>query len=212
MGTVHEFFVDLHGIGNMLSIGKIKYYLGLFRDIRPSDMVLILRSAKTVRLMPGDIYIREGELSTKVAYIHSGMMRAYHLNQSGEERTLMLRWEDQIIASHENIIFGRASRFAYEAVEETTLLEADYAAIEEILDNNPKFEKMRHHFTLTMLAGALARMESFILFTPEERYLELIREKPDLLQRVPGKHLATLLGITPVSLSRIRRRLSDKRK
>jgi Mn-dependent DtxR family transcriptional regulator len=61
-----------------------------------------------------------------------------------------------------------------------------------------------------MLAESMVRVESFILLTPEERYLKLIRDKHDIVQRVHDKYIATFLGITPVSLSRIRKRIAGK--
>lgn len=196
----------------MQASDKIKFYLGIFKDLSTRDIFSFLKAARTRKLAAGDIYIREGETGARLAFIRKGIIRAYHVNEQGEELTLMLRWEDQFIASHENIIFNRPSRFIYEAVEETTLLEADYATIMRIIDSNPVFEKSRYYFLLHMLGEAMTRMESFVLLSPEERYLQLIREKPDLVQRVPGKHLATLLGITPVSLSRIRKRIAARSK
>lgn len=196
----------------MLASDKIKYYLKIFGNLTPRDIFSILRTAKVRKLAPGDIYIREGELNTKLAYIRKGMIRTFHVNEHGDDITLMLRWEDQFIASHDAIIFNKPSRFVYEALEETTILETDYAAIERILEHNPKFERSRQYFILHMLGESMARVESFVLLTPEERYLQLVEEKPDLVQRVPGRHLATLLGITPVSLSRIRKRIVLKSK
>ena len=66
------------------------------------------------------------------------------------------------------------------------------------------FQKMMRH--------QLARVESFVLNSPEERYLKYIKDYPDLINRVPDKYIAHVLGITPVSLSRIRKRISDKSK
>lgn len=192
----------------MSDIETIKRYLSIFKDIPPTFLFSIIKAARPRKLAAGETYIHEGELNSKIAYIRNGMIRAYQVNDRGEEITLLLRWEDQIIASHENIIFKSPSRFNYQAIEASTILEADYCTIERILDENPRFEKLRYHFILHMLAEALFKVESFILMSPEERYLQLIKDKPDLIQRVPIKHLATLLGITPVSLSRIRKRIS----
>jgi CRP-like cAMP-binding protein len=192
----------------MSDIQTIKRYLSVFKDLPPAILFSIIKVAQPRKLSAGETYIHEGELSSKIAYIRDGMIRAYQVNDRGEEITLLVRWEDQIIASHENIIFKRPSRFSYQAIEASTILEADYSTIEGILDKNPKFEKLRYHFLLHMLAEALFKVESFILMSPEERYQQLVKDKPDLIQRVPVKHLATLLGITPVSLSRIRKRIS----
>ncbi|MBS1567619.1 MAG: Crp/Fnr family transcriptional regulator [Bacteroidetes bacterium] len=194
----------------MLSPDKIHFYLSLFKNLSFSDLLMIIRMAKKRELMPGEVLIDEGALTSRIAYIKEGLMRAYQLNEKGEEITFLLRWEDQFIASHDNIFFKKPSRFIYQALEKTTVLEIDYDAVSELMTKYPKLEESRHYFLINMLAQSMARVESFVMLNPEERYLQLIQEKPNLVQRVPDKHLATLLGITPVSLSRIRKRIASR--
>jgi CRP-like cAMP-binding protein len=187
---------------------KTAFYLTLFKGIAPEDLFQVIQATQQKVLEPGDIYIREGESSPRLAYIKEGLIRSYHVNEKGIETTVLLRWEEQIVASYDSILMQRPSRFTYHALEKTTLLEVNYDLIQQLLETKPAFEKVRYNFVLDMLAQSLERIESFVLLTPEERYLQLIKDKPDLLQRVSAQHLATLLGITPVSLSRIRKRIS----
>lgn len=194
----------------MLDSEKIAFYLGLFKGINAEDVLKVIHATQQRVLEPGEIYIREGENSPRLGYIKEGLIRSYHVNEKGMETTVLLRWEAQIVASYDSILMQRPSRFTYHALEKTTLLEVNYNIIEQQLENKPVFEKARYHFVLDMLAQSLERIETFVLLTPEERYRQLIKDKPDLLQRVPDKHLATLLGITPVSLSRIRKRILTK--
>jgi DNA-directed RNA polymerase subunit F len=91
-------------------------------------------------------------------------------------------------------------------------LELDYKTAQGIIDNNPKLSSSRNTFLTNMLGQAMDRIESFVLLSPEERYNKLIAEKPDITNRVPDKYLATMLGITPVSLSRIRKRIVSQHK
>lgn len=196
----------------MLHPDKFNFYLNQFSNIS-SEELLSLFSIATVRtLAAGAIFIKEGETIGKLAYIKEGLIRAFHINEKGEEITLLLRWEDQFIAAHDTIFFQQPSRFVYQAIEVTTLLEADYDAVQHMLNSNPKLEQLRYYFVLNMLSQSMARVESFVLMSPEERYLQLIKEKPNLMQRVPDKYIATLLGITPVSLSRIRKRIASRKK
>ncbi|WP_298708504.1 Crp/Fnr family transcriptional regulator [Chitinophaga sp.] len=194
----------------MLDSEKTAFYLGLFKGIAPEDLLKVIHATQQRVLEPGEIYIREGENSPRLGYIKEGLIRSYHVNEKGMESTVLLRWEEQIVASYDSILMQRPSRFTYHALEKTTLLEVNYHLVEQQLENKPVFEKARYHFVLDMLAQSLERIETFVLLTPEERYRQLIKDKPDLLQRVPDKHLATLLGITPVSLSRIRKRIQSK--
>ncbi|GAB2695328.1 Crp/Fnr family transcriptional regulator [Mucilaginibacter koreensis] len=192
----------------MLSAEDIQYYLSVFKELSITDLIGLFNMAGTKRLPAHSVYIKEGALHRKLAFIKKGLIRAYLLKENGEEITVLLRWENQFIASHDNIILQQPSRFIYEAMEDTVILEIDYDKAQELLDRNPKLAAQRNSFILNMLADSMTRVESFILLTPEERYLQLVKEKANIVNRVPDKHLATLLGITPVSLSRIRKRIA----
>jgi CRP-like cAMP-binding protein len=192
----------------MLDAEEISFYLSVFKGLNPKDIYDIFKLAHTRKLAAGDIYIAEGATHKKLAYIRKGLIRAYYLKENGDEFTLLLQWEGKFIASHDAIIHQRPSRFIYQALEDTVLMEVDYEKALPVLNNNPRLSSTQASFLRGMLAESMARVESFILLSAEERYQQLVREKPDIVNRVPDKYLATLLGITPVSLSRIRKRIS----
>lgn len=193
----------------MLSQEDISFYLSVFKGLDLKDVYDLFKLSSTRKIKAGEVYIDEGSSSQKLAYIRKGLIRAYHIKPNGDDITLILRWENQFIASHDSIIFKQPSRFIYQALEDTIVLEMDYAKAEPILDNNPRLSATTKTILQHMLAETLQRVEMFVLCTPEERYLQLVQEKPDILNRVPNKYLATLLGITPVSLSRIRKRIAS---
>lgn len=195
----------------MLNSEKIAGYLERFRDIGLSDLQMLFALSKERSLKAGERYIDDGTSSRRLAYVKQGLIRVYQVREQGDERTVLLRWEDQFFASYDTILSGRPSRFIYEAFEDTVLLEADYEAFMRVIDARPNFAAAKTFFLQEMLAEALERVEGFILFSPEERYLRLLEEKPDLARRIPSKYLASLLGITPVSLSRIRNRIAHRK-
>jgi len=192
----------------MLSADDIKFYLSVFKELNLNDVMDLSRLSSAQRLKPGEIYIAEGSLSHQLAYIKKGLIRVFQLKPNGEEVTLMLRWEKQFIASIDGVIYNRSSRYAYQAMEETVLLAIDYKKAGDIIDVNPRLSAVRSNLLLQMLSQAMDRVEAFVMLSAEERYLKLVSEKPDIVNRVADRHLATLLGITPVSLSRIRKRIS----
>lgn len=194
----------------MITEDKIAYYLRLFKGLSLADLQQLFALARERKLKAGDVYIDSGAVFKRLAYVKSGMIRAYAIEADGEEKTILLKWEDQFFASYDTILWQRPSRFIYQACEETVLLEADYSEFMELVDAKPAFSAAKTYFLQQMLAEALERVESFILLRPEERYQKLVQENPWLTQRVLSKHLASLLGITPVSLSRIRHRLARK--
>ncbi|MDR6571152.1 cAMP-binding domain of CRP or a regulatory subunit of cAMP-dependent protein kinases [Chitinophaga ginsengisegetis] len=194
------------------SITTLQQLLFDLAGILPADTAPLFAMTRQAKLAANETYIREGDTERRLAFIEQGIMRAYIIKSNGDEATLFLRWEKQFIASHDTIIHRRPSRFIYRALEPTTLLEIDYDVLEEVLKTHPEYEPLRNFFLMRMLSESLNIMESFVTLSPEERYRNLLAERFDLVNRVPDKYIASMLGITPVSLSRIRKRMLDKGK
>jgi CRP-like cAMP-binding protein len=193
----------------MLSQEDIQFYISILKGVNVIDIYRLFKTAKTKKIRAGEIYIHEQSTSTRMGHIKKGLMRAYHLKANGDDVTILLRWENQFVGSYDTIMWQKPSRFIFEAIEDTTLTEVDYNKMQELADRNPSLGAHRSNFQVHMLEEAIDRIESFVLLSPKERYLKLIHEKPDIVNRVPDKYLSTFLGITPVSLSRIRKRIAS---
>jgi len=194
------------------SITTLQQLLFDLAGVLPADTVPLFAMTRQVKLDANETYIREGDTERRLAFIEQGVMRAYIIKPNGDEATLFLRWEGQFIASHDTIIHRQPSRFIYRALEPVSLLEIDYDVLEEVLKTHPEYEPLRNFFLMRMLSESLSMMESFVTQSPEERYRNLLAGRFDLVNRVPDKYIASMLGITPVSLSRIRKRMLDKGK
>lgn len=192
----------------MIDFDKIKHYFRIFKDLKISDLEQLYKNCSVVNLKPGEYFIEQGTQKRIIGFIDTGLIRAFHLDEQGKETTLLLRWEDNFVASHDTILFDRPSRFNYQAMEKTRIITLNYDTIQAIIDTNPKFEQSRKHFLLKTIGELMNRLEAFVLLSPEERYREIITSNPSLINRVPDKYLANIIGITPVSLSRIRKRLN----
>jgi len=195
----------------MIATDKLQFFASILQDVSADDIARLFEKATFRKLGAGEVYIDRYVENKKLAYIREGIIRVYTFKENGDEATLMLRWEDQFIGSHDGILLNRPSNFIYQALEETDILEIDYCSVEQIMAQNPKYEPIRNHVLMSMLGASLQIMEDFILLNPEERYRKLIAEKLDIVNRVPDKYIASMLGITPVSLSRIRKRIAQGR-
>lgn len=194
------------------SITTLQQLLFDLAGVLPADTVPLFAMTRQVKLDANETYIREGDKERRLAFIEQGIMRAYIIKPNGDDATLFLRWEGQFIASHDTIIHRQPSRFIYRALEPVSLLEIDYDVLEEVLKTHPEYEPLRNFFLMRMLSESLSMMESFVTQSPEERYRNLLTGRFDVVNRVPDKYIASMLGITPVSLSRIRKRMLDKGK
>lgn len=172
----------------------------------------LLQFATSKVIAASEIYIPEGKIFKKIIYIKKGILRIFFVTASGEEKTFFFRWEGQIAAIPECIFDNQPTRQTWQALEDCELMEIDFDIVEKLSANNISLIKTRLGFAEKMFLDALKRVESFVLDKPEERYQKLIIQKPEIIKRVADKHIASFIGVTPVSLSRIRKRLASQKK
>lgn len=172
----------------------------------------LLQFATSKVIAASEIYIPEGKIFKKIFYIKKGLLRIFFITESGEEKTFFFRWEGQIAAIPECIFDNQPTRQTWQALEDCELLEIDFDIVEKLSENNISFIKTRMGLAEKMFLEALKRVESFVLDKPEERYQKLIIQNPKIIKRVADKHIASFIGVTPVSLSRIRKRLASQKK
>ena len=115
------------------------------------------------------------------------------------------------MSCYEIDLLNEPSRYYLQAIEPTEMLVMELKTMREIVHGHPKYEAGLRFFLSDSLLQAVQLIDDFILLSPEERYLKFVKEHPNLLNRVPNKYIANILGITPVSLSRIRKRIATKR-
>jgi len=157
----------------------------------------------------GTILLKEGEVSSKCYYIIKGCIRKYYL-KDGEEKTVFFYTENQPVSCSTDILQKTPSNYYLECVENTSCTYTTSQQEKELYKRFPRFETICRISTEEQLKEQQEMFANFMTSSPEERYLNLIKTKPNLLNRVPQYQLASYLGIKPESLSRIRKRLATK--
>ena len=195
----------------MIDFDKIRTFYKIGRTLTLNDAQILIRAAKSKSFAAGDSLIREGDLRREVFFIRKGLVRAFKVNDKGEEITLDLRCENQVVTSLSIVLFNQASEAYFQALEPTDVFYMDYDILQSIISNNPKLEAHRKYVFQKEMKHAYRRIDAFVMLSPEERYLQFVEDNPDMINRVHNKYIANMLGITPVSLSRIRKRISRKR-
>jgi CRP-like cAMP-binding protein len=191
-------------------MSKLADFFNRFPFLKADDIDQIERISVKRTYKVGEEFVTLGATRKKIGIIETGLIRGYSIKSSGEEVSVIFAKEGEIASTHELIFYNQPSRQIVEFLEPTTMLVFDYRDIERLAVDNPRVEQMQNQFIQDFLVKVLRRLETFLICTPEERYLWLIEEEPSLLQRVQQKHLASFLGITPVSLSRLRSRMNKK--
>lgn len=151
------------------------------------------------------ILLREGDISKKAFYIEKGCIRLW-FNNDGKEVTFQFFFEGQAVSSIESFNGNQKSAFNIETIEPCTIRIITKKDFQMILDTSPSMAKSVQEHIFQRLLFYQHLFLSRIKDNPQKRYEELIKNQPQILQRVPQHYIASYLGITPVSLSRIRNR------
>lgn len=154
----------------------------------------------------GEILLRAGEFCTKGYAVVSGCVRQYYV-VDGEEKTTFFYTEGQSIFSPNTTTKSVPVKYYLSCVEETTLSIMTLENQLELYKKFPVLESMSRKALQEELHNYQEMLSAYITTNPEERYLNLLKYRPELLNRVPQYQLASYLGVTPESLSRIRKRI-----
>lgn len=158
----------------------------------------------------GTVLLKEGQKSKDSYFVLKGCIRIYY-TIDGEEKTTTFYTEMDALTPH-CVINKTPSDYFISCVEDSILLVSNSDMEVEINSKFPKFEIMCRIMSEELLAKQRIDFDEFKISSPEQRYLNLLQKRPDLIQRVPQQQLASYLGIKPQSLSRLRARLLEKKK
>lgn len=158
----------------------------------------------------GTTLLKEGQKSQESYFVLKGCIRVYYI-KAGEEKTTAFYTEMDALTPH-CVISKTPSDYFISCVEDSILLISNSDMEAEINSKFPKFETMCRMLSEELLAKQQIDFDEFKTSSPEQRYLNLLQNRPDLVQRVPQHQLASYLGIKPQSLSRVRARILEKNK
>lgn len=162
------------------------------------------------KVKKGAILLRQGEDSTVTFFVARGLLRQYYLDGRGREHILGFAPEQWLVSDRESDYFGEKSRYCIDALEDSEVYAIPNSTVGSIVASRADFSKIN----LEMLQKHIRQLQNRITmlqsFTAEERYLAFMKMYPDVLLRVPQSMVASYLGITPESLSRVRRQLVSR--
>jgi len=185
---------------------QIIKYISKFMHLSDSEAKAILECVQFRTFKKGDILLREGQISNLCYFPMKGCVRQYYLID-GEEKTTNFYTEGEPIATNEGMFKNKPSKFYLSCVEDCILCVSTPEDEVRFFQKFPQFETVCRVAVEDQLGKSQHDFAAFMLSSPEERYLNLIKTRPELIDRVPQYQLASYLGIKPESLSRIRKRI-----
>lgn len=158
----------------------------------------------------GTILLEEGQKSKESYFVLQGCIRTYYVLE-GEEKTTSFYTEMEALTPP-CVISKTPSDYYVSCIEDSILVISNSDMEVEINNKFPKFETLCRVLSEELLAKQRIDFDAYKTSSPEQRYLNLLQQRPDLIQRVPQHQLASYLGIKPQSLSRLRARITEKSK
>ncbi len=155
--------------------------------------------------------LQEGEICKSLAFISKGCLRNYSVDDKGEEHIIRFGIEGWWISDLHSFTTGSPSMSSIDAIEDSELLLLEKSSYDKLC---AAISKIEHYFRILLEntnSAAMKRISDLISVPAEERYLNFLKTYPEITQRVPQSQIASFLGITPQSLSRIRKDLAEKK-
>jgi CRP-like cAMP-binding protein len=177
-------------------------------DIDASEMERIVDElAPASGFSRGDLLVRQGDVARECYFVLQGCLRLFSVDGEGRETTADFITEEQTAVIFESFKQGKPSPYSLECLEDSIVLHGDLHSETEMYERFPALKELTRRAIEEQLASRLEAHATFKAASPEQRYLDLLDERPGLPTRVAQHQLASYLGVTPESLSRIKRRV-----
>ncbi len=199
------------GQNHSTMFAAFRNHINALSPVADDDWDLLLPHLQLKTIRKNELFIAEGKTERNIGFVIEGMFRQYYTKE-GEEKTTYFFFENHFISSYISCITGNSSLITIEALSDATYVCFPYKIMKDLYTKSMAWQQFGRLMAEYITIGLEERMVSLLIQSPEERYLDLLNSnKKKIIERVPQHYIANYLGITPVSMSRIRNRLAKKK-
>lgn len=155
--------------------------------------------------------LQEGDVCKYIAFVVKGLLRSYNVDEKGDEHMNMFAWEGWWTSDMDSFLSGEKAIFNIDAIEESELLMITLADFEEMTIKVPVMDRYFRILFQNSLVTKERRLVSSNTHTAEEKYIQLTKYNPEIIQRVPQNLIASYLGLAPETLSRIKKNIASRK-
>ena len=187
-----------------------KTYLTQNANFSEEQYAEILSDLQVKNLKKGDFLLRSGEVCLHSFFVNKGLLRSYTIDKNGKEHIIQFAPEGWVITDRSSSFFHESSDLFIDVIEDAEVFFLEDKFFENLSCLSAEFAKSNTQALHNHIRNLQDRINMLLGATAEDRYLQFIKMYPDILLRVPQWMVASYLGITPESLSRVRKELTRK--
>ncbi len=179
--------------------------------VTEKDLELLKRFLIPKKIRKRQYVLNAGDVCQYITFVEKGMLRSFLVDDTGHEHVVQFAVEGWWISDMGSFLSGNDALYNIEALEDSEVLNLSRQAMDDVMNQLPALER---YFRLLMQNNIVAlqrRVIAYMSLSAEEKYLKLMNVCPDIINRAPQQHIASYLGITPETLSRIRKQVSHKK-
>ncbi len=185
-------------------------YLKSNAGISDEEFNILTKGLTSQYQAKGTVALRKGEVCKHSFFVEKGLLRSYTIDEQGKEHVLQFGSETWIISDRSSTFFNEPSEMFIDAIEDSTVILLDIDFLNKASALSQKFREFNQLALQNHIRQQQKRINLLLSAPAEERYLNFIKLYPDLMLRVPQWMIASYLGITPESLSRVRKELAKR--
>ncbi|WP_027127479.1 Crp/Fnr family transcriptional regulator [Gelidibacter mesophilus] len=189
---------------------RIVDYLSSKLHIESDSISTLFDTCILKEIKKNDFLLSENDYCKHTFFVEKGLLRQYSIDDNGKEHTISFAPENWFVTDRESVYFDSPSRYYIQALEDSEVVLIDENFIQLLSEKIPSFTTFNDRLLHNHIRHLQNRINLLLSASAERRYLEFIEMYPDILLRVPLTMVASYLGITPESLSRVRKDLARK--
>ncbi|MFT5820656.1 MAG: CRP-like cAMP-binding protein [Crocinitomix sp.] len=191
-------------------MNELKDYFNTISKLNDSTWDRILPFFKEDKLLKKEYFAKENKTATKIAFLKTGVVRAYFINLEGKEYNKQFFVGQSIIGAYSSLLNGSINLIAQQALTDCTIYTCDYKTLTDLYDECPDLERFARKIAEYYFLEKEKKEIEIVLLDASQRYILFKKEFPSLEQLIPQLHIASYLGISATQLSRIRRQFASK--
>ncbi|SDI15942.1 Crp/Fnr family transcriptional regulator [Winogradskyella thalassocola] len=193
-----------------MQLPNFKKFLIEKGGLSEKEFVQITPFIRTKKIPNNEFLLKSGEVCSHSFFVEQGVLRFYALNEEGKENILQFATENWIVSDRGSVFFQEPSTYYIDAIEDTLTVLLDEEFVTNVVNINSRFRTQNEKLLQNHIRHLYKRISLLIGASAKVRYLEFVSMYPDIMLRVPQWMIASYLGITPESLSRVRKALAKE--